>query len=116
MGYATYVEFANPMAGRTNYVATRRTLTLRDGFLPVADLSSFLSVGFEGDLWIIGGASLFAATLDAVQVLELTRVEGDFGCNRFLPAFETMFRLEAEEVPPRVEGLPAIRFQTWLRV
>jgi dihydrofolate reductase len=114
MGYATHAEFADPMPGRTNYVATRRTATLRDGFLPVGDLPSFLAA-FEGDLWIIGGASLYATTLDAVQEIALTRVAGDFGCTKFFPVFDTTFRLTAEDVPPLVEGVPAIRFQTWRR-
>src|ERR1019366_4534822 len=43
MGYGTYTEFANPMEGRTNYVATRRTEKLRDGFLPVSDLRTFFT-------------------------------------------------------------------------
>jgi dihydrofolate reductase len=116
MGYATYAEFANPMPGRTNYVVTRRTGTLRDGFLPIRDLRAFFIDGFEGDLWIIGGAMLYATTLDEVEELDLTRVAGDFGCTKFFPPFESMFRLSAEEVPPAVEGIPAIRFQTWQRL
>jgi dihydrofolate reductase len=114
MGYATYAEFAGPMPGRTNYVATGRTAALRDGFHPVKDLHLFLSE-FEGDLWIIGGATLYATTLDAVQEIALTRVAGDFGCTKFFPVFDTAFRLTAEDVPPVVEGVPAIRFQTWRR-
>jgi dihydrofolate reductase len=114
MGYATYAEFAGPMAGRTNYVATGRTATLRDGFHPVSDLPPFLS-GFKGDLWIIGGATFYATTLDAVAEIALTRVAGDFGCTKFFPPFDTAFRLTDEDVPPLVEGVPAIRFQTWQR-
>jgi dihydrofolate reductase len=114
MGYATYAEFTAPMAGRTNYVATGRTEALRDGFLPVKDLPPFFSE-FEGDLWIIGGATLYATTLDVVQEIALTRVAGDFGCTKFFPAFDSLFRLTADDVPPLVESVPAIRFQTWLR-
>ncbi len=115
MGYGTYVEFINPMPGRTNYVATRRTAPLRDGFVVVSDLTMFLAGEIEGDLWIIGGASLYAATLESVQEIALTRVAGDYGCTKFFPAFETLFRLTAEEVPPVVQGTAAIRFQTWQR-
>jgi dihydrofolate reductase len=116
MGYATYEEFVQPMEGRTNYVATRRTAQLREGFLPVSDLRAFLTDGLKGDLWIIGGAMLYATTLEEVEELALTRVAGDFGCTKFFPPFEDMFRLSAEEVPPPVEGVPAIRFQTWQRI
>lgn len=115
MGYGTYVEFANPMPGRTNYVATGRTAPLRDGFVAVGDLTTFLSSEIEGDLWIIGGAMLYATTLEFVQEIELTRVAGDYGCTKFFPAFDTLFRLTAEDVPPVAQGIPAIRFQTWQR-
>jgi dihydrofolate reductase len=115
MGYATYTEFENPMPGRTNYVATRRTTTLRDGFIPVGDLSSFLSADAADDLWIIGGGVLYGATLDATQELELTRVHGDFGCTKFFPAFEDSFVLAKDEAPPDVPDVPRIRFQTWRR-
>jgi dihydrofolate reductase len=114
MGYATYAEFTSPMSGRVNYVATGRTESLRDGFLPISDLHLFLS-DFEGDLWIIGGATLYATTLDVVQELALTRVVGDFGCTKFFPAFDTTFELVTDEAPPPVDGVPAIRFQTWQR-
>jgi dihydrofolate reductase len=115
MGYATYAEFSNPMPGRVNYVATSRPGTLREGFTPVDDLHAFVA-GFEGDLWIIGGAMLFATTLEAVQEIALTRVAGDFGCTKFFPEFATTFRRTADEVPPPVEGVPAVRFQTWQRI
>ena len=61
MGFATYTEFERPMPGRTNYVATRRGEALREGFLTVDDLDGFLTGGHDGDLWIIGGAGLYAA-------------------------------------------------------
>jgi len=115
MGYGTYVEFATPMAGRRNYVATRRMAPLRDGFVAVSDLPTFLSSDIAGDLWIIGGAMLYATTLESVQEIELTRVAGDYGCTKFFPAFDAHFRLTAEEVPPAVQGIPAVRFQSWQR-
>jgi dihydrofolate reductase len=114
MGYATYTEFENPMPGRTNYVATRRTTSLRDGFTPISDVSSFLS-HLTADLWIIGGAMLYDVTLDAVEELVLTRVHGDFGCTKFFPPFDTAFFLVTDEPQPPVEGEPEIRFQTWRR-
>jgi dihydrofolate reductase len=115
MGYATYTEFANPMPGRTNYVATRRTTNLRNGFIPVGDLSSFLSAETTDDLWIIGGAMLYDVTLAAVQELVLTRIDGDFGCTKFFPAFDETFSLVTDETQPSVQGVPDIRFQTWRR-
>jgi dihydrofolate reductase len=96
-------------------VATRRGSTLRDGFVPVADLDSFLAERVDADLWIIGGAKVYAETLPAVGELSLTRVQGDFGCTKFFPPFESTFQLVSDEPSPPVVDTPNIRFQRWRR-
>lgn len=116
MGYATYREFAQPLPDRPNYVATNHATTLRDGFLIADDVDAFLKGGDASDIWVIGGATLFASTLDSLQELYLTRVSGDFHCTKFFPAFEPAFHLETDIPSPMVEGTPAIRFQVWSRV
>jgi dihydrofolate reductase len=115
MGYATYQEFGEPKAGSVNYVATGRGAGLRDGFRAVGDVAGFLSGYDHADLWIIGGAGLYASTLALTEELALTRVQGDFHCTKFFPPFEDTFELVADTVPPEVPGTPPIRFQTWRR-
>jgi dihydrofolate reductase len=115
MGYCTYREFVSPLPDSTNYVATRRGSVLRDGFVAVDDVESLLTDELTGDLWVIGGAILYASTLPLVHELALTRVDGDFDCTKFFPQFEGMFLLVTDEAVPPSEGVPAIRFQTWQR-
>jgi dihydrofolate reductase len=115
MGYGTYREFANPMPDSTNYVATRRGSVLRDGFVVVDDVESLLTDQLTGDLWVIGGAVLYASTLPLVHELALTRVDGDFHCTKFFPQFEGVFELVTDQAVPPSEGVPDIRFQTWQR-
>jgi dihydrofolate reductase len=115
MGYATYQEFAKPMADSVNYVATGRGGELRDGFHAVDDVTGFLSGHVATDLWVIGGGGLFAGTLGLTEELVLTRVRGDFHCTKFFPSFEDSFELVTDTAPPDVPGTPAIRFQTWRR-
>ncbi|MGD0395082.1 MAG: dihydrofolate reductase [Acidimicrobiales bacterium] len=115
MGYATYAEFERPLPGSTNFVAARPGSTLRHGFVPVADLDSFLAEHVDAELWVIGGATVYARTLPTVQELSLTRVEGDFGCTKFFPPFESAFRLVSDDPSPPVVGTPNIRFQLWRR-
>ncbi len=115
MGYATYSEFDQPLSGGTNFVATRSGTTLRSGFVPVADVDSFLTGGAGAGVWIIGGAQLYARTLPAVEELQLTRVAGDFHCTKRFPPFESAFRMVSDEPSPPVPDTPAIRFQTWRR-
>jgi dihydrofolate reductase len=113
MGYATYREIAEPLPDRPNYVATNHATALRDGFLIADDINAFLQGGDVSDIWVIGGATLFASTLDSVQELYLTRVSGDFDCTKFFPVFEPTFHLETDNPSPMVDGTPAIRFQVW---
>jgi dihydrofolate reductase len=115
MGSATYREFKAPMPDRVNCVATRSTAPLRDGFSPVGDVDAFFDAGIAGDLWVIGGASLFATTLHRMEELYLTRVEGDFHCTKFFPPFEDAFDLSTDRAVAAEKGTPAVRFQTWRR-
>jgi dihydrofolate reductase len=119
MGYATYTEFEKPLPDGTNFVATRSGSTLRPGFVPVTDVDSFLAggtaSGSDAGVWIIGGAQLYARTLQTVDELHLTRVAGDFHCTKFFPAFAPAFRMVSDQPSPPVPDTPAIRFQTWTR-
>lgn len=115
MGYATYTELDSPLPEATNYVATKRGSSLRDGFIAVADVNSFLSDGSPDDIWVIGGATIYAITLPLVQELHLTRVAGDFGCTKFFPVFEPAFELTEDSAFPPIADIPAHRFQTWRR-
>jgi dihydrofolate reductase len=114
MGYATYTEFAAPMEGRTNFVATRGG-ALRDGFEPVTDTVGFVEGYGPADLWIIGGAALFSATLALTEELYLTRIAGDYACTKFFPPFEADFRLVSDQPTPADGDVPAFRFQVWRR-
>jgi dihydrofolate reductase len=115
MGYATYQEYARPMPGGTNYVATGRTGLLRTGFTPIADADTFLRERGPADIWNIGGASLFAATLALVQEIHLTRIAGEYGCTKFFPPFEAEFALVSEEASAASGDTPAFSFQVWRR-
>lgn len=52
----------------------------------------------DRDLWVIGGLSVYAATLDAeaaecfADELYITCVAGDFACDRHYPAIPAVFR------------------------
>lgn len=111
MGYGTYLEFKTPFHGHTNYVATNRHEQLRPGFLPVADVRKFLQDAKE-DVWNIGGAGLLATTLEYVDELHLTQLEGDFHCTKFLPEFKDKFSLVSESEPHTENGI-IFRFQIW---
>lgn len=113
MGYATYKEFKKPLHNRINYVANLEEVHLRPGFTLVRDAKEFVQ-NFRGDLWIIGGAGLFAQTIQFADELFLTRLEGDFKCTKFFPDFEEVFTCVERGKQQDQNGI-SFRFEVWAR-
>lgn len=89
MGRGTYHTLTAPLPGRTNLVLTHKK-RLRPGFIAVRDL--VLVIESYPDLWIIGGADVYAQALPYCQELYITHVAGDYACDRFFPAYKSMFK------------------------
>ena len=91
MGYGWYVEQKQPLPDRRNLVATPELKEpLRPGFEHVPDATAFLKNAKE-DVWVGGGAALFASTIDLAHELHLTLLEADFNCTKFFPEYEQAF-------------------------
>lgn len=112
MGYGTYVEISKPFPGR-NVVAGSRSDQLRPGFELISDARAFLQNSTE-DVWVFGGAALFASTFDLVTDLHLTQLKGDFNCTKFFPEFKSTFNLTSRS-EPITENSITYRFETWQR-
>jgi dihydrofolate reductase len=83
-----------PLEGRQNYLLTYDKAPV-EGVEVVNDLDRFLK-DFQGqDLWVIGGANVFAQVMQAGKADELyvTHIEADFGCNQFFPEYDKGFKL-----------------------
>lgn len=113
MGYGWYVEQKQPLPQRRNLVATTKDEPLHEGFEPVHDARKFLAEIHE-DMWVGGGAGLFASTLDLADELYLTRIERDFHCTKFFPPFEDKFKLKSSSNPQTENGL-TFHFEVWGR-
>lgn len=113
MGYGMYAELSKPLVNPTNYVASKRGTKLRDGFVLVEDAVKFLQ-NAKDDVWVLGGAALFASTLQLADELYLTQLDGDFNCTKFFPEFKDQFVL-AEQSEPITENDTTFCFQTWRR-
>jgi dihydrofolate reductase len=82
-----------PLPGRENIVVTRNAAWAADGVVRAASVDEALALaadGFDGRVWVIGGAEVFAAVIDRADTLEVTEldvaVEGDTFAPRFDPA------------------------------
>lgn len=85
MGHTTYRVIGGPLPDRQNYVLSRSTRQL-DGVTPISDLTGFLEA--HPEVWIIGGASVYAQTIDHADELYLSEIAADFGCDQFFPAYD----------------------------
>ena len=113
MGYGWYVEQKQPLPERRNIVASSKPEELRPGFERVDNATEFLK-NFNGDIWVGGGAGLFASTLELADELYLTLIDADFSCTKFFPEFKDKFEL-ASQTEPQTENNINFRFTVWKR-
>lgn len=113
MGYGTYAEFAEPLPDRRNIVVSREGTDLRPGFELVVDVFEFLKNSTE-DVWIIGGAKLFASTIYLADELYITQLEGEFKCTKFFPKYSEAFRRVDTENSKLENGI-TFSFTHWKR-
>lgn len=111
MGYNTYQEFRQPLSNRRNVVWCRPDTQLRIGFEQTSDIETFIKMS-QDDIWIIGGARLFANTLQLCDELYITQLYENFECTKFFPEFQNDFKLTSES-PTVTENGIKYRFQVW---
>jgi dihydrofolate reductase len=112
MGRATYDEFAAPLHDRENFVFTTASAPLRNGFQVVTSLAQLRAANPGEDVWVIGGASVYAETIGQADELLLTQVRGDFGCTKFFPPYRAAFALQGQSEDHQERGV-TYQFETW---
>jgi len=115
MGRATYNEFAAPLHERENFVLTATPGSLRTGFEAIGSLDQLVAENPHEDVWVIGGAAVYAETITEADELLLTQVAGDFACTKFFPSYQTHFGV-ATYSENRRDGDVDYRFETWRRL
>ena len=88
MGRKTWESLpVKPLPNRENIVVTSGLIKGPD---VVVDMRSFYKIlpqiKFQKDVWIIGGAQLIEHCLDIIDEFYLSRIEGVYNCDTFLPA------------------------------
>jgi dihydrofolate reductase len=98
VGNTTYKTFGGkPLEGRQNYVLTRDKSPI-EGSIVVNDLKHFYEEFEHIDVWVIGGANVFAQVMEdgKADELYLTQIEADFGCNQFFPQLEQNYQISEQ--------------------
>lgn len=88
MGRKTYESLGRPLPNRTNVVISRQELQI-EGCTVVHSLEEALALfGGDEELFIIGGAQIYAAALPYADRLYLTTVEHPYEGDTHFPAWD----------------------------
>jgi dihydrofolate reductase len=94
MGRKTWDSLGRPLPNRRNMVLSR-TLSPGENTLPgaivVPDLETVEKLPPTGDIWIIGGAEIYALALPRCAELLITHVTSSFSGDTFFPPYEALF-------------------------
>lgn len=98
MGRLTFESFPKgPLPGRQNIVVTRSGDYAPEGVTVAHSVSEALSLAsMPGDVFVIGGAQIYAATFDMIDTLYLTRIHHRF--DRYDAAFPIIDESQWETV------------------
>lgn len=90
MGRATYDSIGRPLPGRTTIVLTRDPGWHADGVVVAHDLGSALDLAADhpGDVYVAGGAHVYAAALARADEQILTEVHQSPEGDTFYPDFD----------------------------
>ncbi|MGX9986817.1 dihydrofolate reductase [Chryseobacterium sp. POL2] len=87
MGRKTYESIGRALPNRTNIVVSRKDNWFEEGILIVPSLKEAIkhSKKISDQVFIIGGGTIYEQTIDLVDKLEVTIVDGEMGADTFFP-------------------------------
>ena len=97
-----------PLPGRRNLVLTRSATWSDDG----AEVVHSLDDALAGDVWVIGGAHVYAAALASADVLEVTELRERFDGDVHAPVIDPSWRIDTDSGWQQSSAGPTFR---WLR-
>jgi dihydrofolate reductase len=103
MGRVTFEVIGRPLPGRQNFVASHDPGFSAEGVTVIHDIDDFLQD--QPDVWVIGGAQIYAATLLMADELYITEIDADFGCDVLYPEYTDRFELRQQGDPRQENGL-----------
>ncbi len=118
MGKNTLKSLPNgkPLKNRVNIVLSHEPT---DGVINASSLEEFISLINEyskkDTVFIIGGASIYKATLDIVDEIYMTRVDADGNATAFFPDIEDKFVCYEQSEPINENGVSFV-FTKWKKI
>jgi dihydrofolate reductase len=108
MGRKTHESIGRPLPGRRNIVVSRNAAYGAEGCEVATSLEAALAAcqDDDGEVFVIGGAQLYAAALPLAQRLYLTEIHAGFAGDAHFPAFDrNAWRETARERQRGEEGI-----------
>jgi dihydrofolate reductase len=108
MGGNTFLSIGKPLPGRTNIVATRVPLPHHEGAIVVSSMEDAITEAKaveEEEIFVIGGAQIYAAALPFADVLHLTLIDDEKEGDVFFPPYEDQFTKKTSEESGEWNGL-----------
>ena len=99
MGRKTFESIGKPLPGRRNIVITRNTdFTAADCDVVGSIDEALANCAAEPEVMLIGGASLYAQTLERADCLYITRIHHAFDGDTWFPEFDlTRWQIEKQQ-------------------
>lgn len=95
-----------PLPGRVNMVVTRQVAWNETGAQPSPSMEDALSFCEQfADVWVIGGAQLYALAMPFANTAVVTEIDADFEGDAFAPQFGPQWRETSREAHTSVNGL-----------
>jgi len=107
MGRKTWESLGRPLPGRRNIVITRDPAYAAEGATVVHTLEDALAAaGDAARVFVIGGAQIYAATLDRADTIIATEVHADVPGDAWFPLLPAgQWRESSREAQPPEDGL-----------
>jgi dihydrofolate reductase len=118
LGRKTFESIGRPLPGRTSIVLTRQpSYAVPPGVLTAPDLRSALELATGSELFVAGGAEIYALALPFADRLLLTRIDADYEGDAYFPRFDPAeWQMVSRESPPsKQDPEPAWCFETYER-
>ena len=114
MGRRTWEEIGRPLPNRRNIVLSSNPDFSAPGCLTARSLEEAVALAGELDVYVSGGAAVYARALPLAERLYLTEIDAVYPADTFFPAFdESLYTRHLDE---RVSGpVPYSRY-TYIRI
>ena len=100
-------EKFRPLPGRRNIVVSRNPDYRAPGAVVVASVAAALAAAEAAEVFVIGGAALYAEALPAARRLQLTEIDADIQGDAHFPAYDKgLWRESARESRQAEAGYP----------